>query len=69
MDEEIVAQRGCETGSTRYLLAPPPGGAEFECSLLTPKASAFSISFHKNGAQQSYSLKAIMLVSLQIPCS
>lgn len=48
---------------------PPPGGAEFECSLLTPKASAFSISFHKNGAQQSYSLKAIMLVSLQIPCS
>lgn len=41
-----------------YLL----GGARIWMQLADSKASAFSMSFHKNSAQQSYSLKAIIVV-------
>lgn len=57
-DEETVAQRGYETAPSQLFT----GGARIWMQLVDPRASAFSILFHKNGAQQSYSLKAILVV-------
>lgn len=50
--------RGCKTGLSQLSI----GGARIWVQFVEPRASAFSVLFHKNSAQQSYSLKAIMVV-------